>query len=119
MVRKLRQNIQKSTVNCIFAFHSTISKVLSSGDKLYCVFLDYEKAFDRINRSLLWHKLNFEHVTCKLVRANKSMYYVVKSCIRFKSSHSSFFTSHMGLKQGDPSSPLLFILFINDIIEKH
>lgn len=43
----------KSTVDCIFAFHSIISKVLSSGDKLYCVFLDYEKAFDRINRSLL------------------------------------------------------------------
>ena len=75
----------KSTVDCIFAFHSIISKVLSSIDKLYCVFLDYEKAFDRINRSLLWHKLNFEHVSSKLVRAIKSMYNVVKSCIRFKS----------------------------------
>lgn len=107
----------KSTVDCIFAFHSIISKVLSSGDKLYCVFLDYEKAFDRINRSLLWHKWNFEHVSSKLVRAIKSMYNVVKSCIRFKSSHSIFFTSHMGLKQGDPCSPLLFMLFINDIIE--
>ena len=125
MVGKLRKDKKhnsafkkaKSTVDCIFAFHSIILKVLSSRDKLYCVFLDYEKAFDRINRSLLWHKLNFEHVSSKLVRAIKSMYNVVKSCIRFKSSHSSFFTSHMGLTQGDPSSPLLFMLFLNDIIE--
>ena len=45
------------------------------------------------------------------------MYNVGKSCIRFKSSHSSFVWSHTGLKQGDPSSLLLFMLFINDIIE--
>ena len=46
------------------------------------------------------------------------MYDVVRTCIRYKSLHSRFFfNSYTGLKQGDPSSPLLFIMFINDLID--
>ena len=45
------------------------------------------------------------------------MYDVVRACIRYKSLHSRFFNSYTGLKQGDPSSPLLFMMFINDLID--
>ena len=45
------------------------------------------------------------------------MYKVVRSCIRFKSTLSGFLNSNIGLKQGDPRSPLMFMLFINDIVQ--
>ena len=45
----------KSVVDCVFLLHSIISKVLNDGEKLYCVFIDYEKCFDRIDRTYLWH----------------------------------------------------------------
>ncbi|MES9880358.1 MAG: reverse transcriptase family protein [Sedimenticola sp.] len=105
----------KSTVDAIFILHSIITKTLSSGKKLYCVFIDFEKAFDKIDRSLLWHKLLSENMSSKMVRAIKAMYSVVRSCIRFNSSKSDFFSSHIGVKQGDPSSALMFMMFINDI----
>ena len=47
----------KSDVDCVFILHSIITKVLNTGEKLYCVFIDYEKCFDKIDRSFLWHKL--------------------------------------------------------------
>ena len=108
----------KSTVDCIFTLHSIIAKTLDAGEKLYCIFIDYEKAFDKIDRSLLWQKLLKENISVKFVKALCSMYTVVKSCIRYHYCWSFFFNSHVGLKQGDPSSPLLFMMFINDIVEK-
>ena len=107
----------KSIVDCIFILHSIISKILNSGQKLFSVFIDYEKCFDKIDRTFLWQKLLSQNISSKLVRAIKSMYNTVKSCVKYKSSYSNFFASNVGLKQGDPSSPLFFMLFVNDIVE--
>ena len=45
------------------------------------------------------------------------MYTTVKSCVRYKSTYSRFFDSSIGLEQGDPSLTLLFMFFVNDIID--
>ena len=37
----------KSITDCIFILHAVISKVLNSRQKLYCIFIDYEKCFDK------------------------------------------------------------------------
>ena len=108
---------RKSVQACIYILHAVISRVLNKGQKLYCIFINYENCFDKIDRSFLWQKLLTENVSCKLVRAIKSMYNTVKSCVKYKSSFSSFFESNIGLKQGDSSSPLLFMLFVNDVVE--
>ena len=39
--------------DCIFLLNVIVFKVIHSGEKLYCCFIDYEKAFDRIDRPLL------------------------------------------------------------------
>lgn len=45
------------------------------------------------------------------------MYATVKLCIKYNNSFSQFFDSQIGLKQGDPSSPTIFMLFVNDMID--
>ena len=74
----------KSTVDCIFILNAIISKTLSEKKKLYCAFIDFEKCFDKIDRSLLFQKLLREGVSTKLTKAFKSMYETVKACIRYK-----------------------------------
>ena len=107
----------KSTIDCIFIFHSIICKVLNSGKKLYTAFIDYEKCFDKVNRAFLWQKLVRQGVTTKLVNAIKAMYSSVKCSIKFNDQISAPMNSLSGLKQGDSNSSLLFIMFVNDIID--
>lgn len=71
-----------STSDCIFILHSIIQKVLMNKSKLYCAFIDYEKAFDTVNHEALWIKLLKSGVSCKMLRMIKSIYMNVKSCVR-------------------------------------
>ena len=43
------------------------------------------------------------------------MYKSIKSCVMANGMQSEFFESHVGLRQGEHLSPLLFALFLNDM----
>ena len=107
----------KSIIDCIFIFHALISKIFSRGEKLYCCFIDYQKAFDLVNRSFLWQKLIRDGCSIRMIKALQSMYNSVKACVRYNNKCSQFFDINAGVKQDDPLSPVLFIFFINDILE--
>jgi len=106
----------RSTVDCIFVLTSVINKVLRHENrKLYSSFIDFKKCFDYVYRNGIWFKLIQQGVSSKIVKTLQSMYDKVKSCVRVNGSLTEFFDSYMGVKQGEPLSPLLFIFFINDM----
>jgi len=51
-----------------------------------------------------------------MINILKSLYNSVKTCVKLSATSglSDFFDISLGLKQGEPLSPILFILFIND-----
>ena len=83
-------------------------------------FIDAKKAFDRINNKCLWFKLYNLGIQGKMLSAIQSLYNKEKlSCtIRIGSYLTDSFPIECGVKQGDPLSPALFALYINDLIEK-
>ena len=46
-----------SVQSSFFVMHSLISLYLSSGEQLFCAFVDLKKAFDTVWRIVLWQKL--------------------------------------------------------------
>ena len=45
-----------STIDHIFVLQLIVELYQSVHKRVYCAFVDYRKAFDSINRSLLWQK---------------------------------------------------------------
>ena len=109
----------RSTADAIFILHTIIQKILSKNKKLWCIFIDYKRAFDTVERAALFHKLIKLGISCKFTNMIRSMYETIQSCVKLTNSTnlSEFFNVSLGLKQGEPLSPILFLLFINDITE--
>ena len=81
-----------STVDGLFVLQSPISEFLSKKKKLYCSFVNYQKAFDNVDHVLLWRRLVKLGITGKLLNVVKSMYRQINSCDRFRYKSNAAFT---------------------------
>ncbi|KAK0149127.1 LINE-1 reverse transcriptase [Merluccius polli] len=81
-------------------------------------FVDLEKAFDRVPRGVLWGVLREYGVSDPLIRAVRSLYDRCQSLVRIAGNKSDLFPVRVGLRQGCPLSPILFIIFM-DTISRH
>ena len=84
----------------------------------FSTFVDFSKAYDRVNRSLLWEKLHSLGIRGPMLRALKSLYRSVQCSVRVNGIDSERFNVTTGLRQGCILSPLLFNLLSNDIIQE-
>ena len=92
--------VGRSTSDGIFILHSLVQHVLKDNGKLYCAFIDYEKAFDTIIHEALWLKLVENGISCKFTRILQSLYGKVLAAVKIQSDVSSFFEIALGVKQG-------------------
>jgi len=106
----------RSTVDHIFTLYAVVEKQLLSKRKLYAAFVDFRKAYDSVNRSLLWVAIHEAGVKGKMFDMLRNMYSKVSACVRCNAgSTTEYFECLQGLKQGCVASPILFSLFINSL----
>ena len=106
---------KRSTLDHLSALSSIIGTRGRKKKSTFAVFIDLTKAYDSIQRQLLWSKFSESGIGGKMMRALNSLYENVKSCVKINNMQTSFFEVNVGLKQGCLLSPLLFIFYIDDL----
>ena len=105
----------KSTTDCIWLLLTAVRKARKKKYKISVAFCDLTKAYDSVNREVLYKKLQSIGFGGKVLDLIQSMYF--NDCIRIKIggvlSEPVWFTR--GVKQGCCLSPLLFSLYISGL----
>ena len=106
-----------STESAVCTLYDTIVSNIDSGKFTLSVFLDLAKAFDSIDRDILLKKLE-----CYGVRGSALLFLKSYFSDRFQYTNISFTNSNIlpvkyGIVQGSTLGPLMFLVYINDIVK--
>ncbi len=104
-----------STTDAIYVLHSALAQTMTHS-KVFCAFIDFSKAFDRIERNILYQKLIRCGISSKMLYMIKNMYSKIKSRVKTTEGSTDTFPLESGVMQGECLSPSLFSLYINDIV---
>ena len=103
--------------NC-FVLRHMIDAAAVKKKPLYCAFIDFSKAYDRVDRNLMWEVLRGCGLHGHMLNTIMNMYAVTKLQVRAQGQLGTPFGADVGVKQGCPISPLFFGLLI-DRLEAH
>ena len=98
----------KGTTEVIFILKQLQEKYMENDKELYLVFVDLEKAFDRVPRVLIESSLRRKGVVECYVKAVRKMYKEVLSQVKVKGLDSKEFAVRVGIHQGSVLSSLLW-----------
>ena len=80
---------------------------------IFSIFVDLEKAFDRIPRDLIWWCLIKKGVPEEYVKIVQDMFRPSKTQVVTQKDETDCFPIEVGLHQGSALSPLLFIIIMD------
>ena len=82
----------------------------------YVCYVDFTRAFDSVNHSLLWLKLQGYNISGNILNIIKTMYANIQSVVRLGCVLTDWFSITAGVRQGDNLAPTLFAIFVNDLV---
>ena len=105
----------RGTLDQLYTLTRVLEGAWEFAQPVHMCFVDLEKAFDRVPRGVLWGVLRGYGVLGPLLRAVQSLYKRSESLVRIAGCKSDSFPVGVGLRQGCPLSPILFITFMDRI----
>ena len=95
-----------------------IASLLINQLSIFVLWMDLSKAFDRVNHFALFIKLMERKVPINLLNILEMWFSASITCVKWGKHVSRFVKLIAGVRQGGVLSPVLFAVFINDLVDK-
>ena len=105
----------KSTTDCILLLLAAVRKARRKKYKISVAFCDLQKAYDTVDRDILYKKLNSIGFGGRILSMIQSMYYNDNVRVNLGARMTAPLWFTRGVKQGCCLSPLLFSLYISGL----
>lgn len=109
---------KEETMSHVCALYEIVQRRQLRKKKTYLAFLDIKKAFDTVPHGALFVKLERIGVTGKALNFIESLYRGSTMRVVVGGLVSEPFPLQRGVRQGCPLSPVLFDIFIDDILDQ-
>lgn len=108
----------RSTDDMLFVIRSIMDNNWNHGIGTYLFSFDMRKAFDTVKISLLPSLMTTDNIPAYLINRIISCVLKEQNCISWRGQYSQFINKSIGVKQGCPMSPRLFIIVLDKAIKK-
>ena len=107
----------RCTIDHVGSLTSIIETRIKKKSDTFVAFIDFSKAYDHINREILWYKLARLGISDQFIEVLKSLCHNVHCTTRINDFATEWFDVSVGLKQGCILSPVLFNAFMEDLVQ--